>query len=389
MMIIYLYFLMFLAVAVTSQFIGSRTIRRNFEIVACFILLFGFFGFRDITVLNDTPHYYGFYYKLARYRNYLEESVFAINPYDRFEYGYQVIVHFLIKYVSRDPYTIIWFSSLVLTIGNLWFISKRVDNIVIVTFAILLLGNFYTQYCLIRQSFALMFFYVAYGYLEKDKPWIYTSIILIATLFHYTAFALLALPLLKLLKIDRRNIIIIFVLTFAFAVLILQIMTMLGLTNNIYFQQMIKRDKAPLAAILDCLLLVLIYATCLFVHFKMRLKEVDKSYFWTCLFSLCVSIITIVFLPLFRVNTYLLPIAIIQLMRYLTPAYTFKEEREGTVPAPLKQKELRRFLQIVILFILFVRISVTMTFRNEWNHVTPYRFYDFSDRFHYYYLYWD
>lgn len=387
MIIIYLYFTLFLAVAVTSQFIGSKTIKRNFEIVVCFILLFGFFGFRDITVLNDTPHYYGFYYKLARYKSYLEESIFAINPYDRFEYGYQVIVHFLIKYVSHDPYTIIWFSSLVLTIGNLWFISKRVDNIAIVTFAILLSGNFYTQYCLIRQAFALMFFYVAYGYLEKNRPWAYTIIMLFATLFHYTAFALLALPLLKLLKINRRNIFILFALTIAFAILIIQIMAMLGLTHNSYFQQMIKRDKAPLAAILDCLLLAMIYGTCIFVHYKMRLKEIDKTYFWTCLFSFCVSIITIAFLPLFRINTYLLPIAIIQLMRYLTAAYTFKEEKSSVTF--LKQKELRRFLQFAFLFVLFVRISVTMTFRNEWNHVTPYSFYDFSDRYHYYHLYWD
>ena len=73
--IIFLYFALFLGVHFFSkQFLekpnGKAECKhpgaaRLFQLVACFILLFGFFGFRDITILNDTSHYYGFYFQKA------------------------------------------------------------------------------------------------------------------------------------------------------------------------------------------------------------------------------------------------------------------------------------------------------------------------------------
>ena len=65
MLIIVLYFFSFVVVALVSRIFKNAGTRKLFEIVLCFCLLFGFFGFRDITVLNDTPHYYGTYYHLS------------------------------------------------------------------------------------------------------------------------------------------------------------------------------------------------------------------------------------------------------------------------------------------------------------------------------------
>ena len=53
--------------------------------VMCFTLLFIFFGFRNITVLNDTPHYYGAYYHVSQYMSYLHSSIFSYDIALKFE----------------------------------------------------------------------------------------------------------------------------------------------------------------------------------------------------------------------------------------------------------------------------------------------------------------
>ena len=107
MALILIYFALFLGIHFLAQRFEKPGAARLFQMTGCFILLFGFFGFRDITVLNDTPHYYGFYYQKAHILSYQEESIFVFHLLDKFEYGFQVLVHFLVKYVSRTPHTII------------------------------------------------------------------------------------------------------------------------------------------------------------------------------------------------------------------------------------------------------------------------------------------
>ena len=168
MLVVVLYALLFPLVSLTSKvFVHART-QKIYQVLLCFVLLFGFFGFRDIAVLNDTPHYYGSYYLKSLYTSYRNESIFAFHLSDKFEYGFQVLVHFLIKYVSRSPYTIIIFSAFVITISNLWFIQRKTQDVAMTCFFMLIGYVFFMQYCVIRQAFAIAIFYVAYCcYLEK------------------------------------------------------------------------------------------------------------------------------------------------------------------------------------------------------------------------------
>jgi len=39
--------------------------------------------------------------------------------------------------------------------------------------------------------------------------------------------------------------------------------------------------------------------------------------------------------------------------------------------------------------LLAVRMTMILMFRNEWYHLVPYSFYDFSDRFHGFNMYWE
>ena len=96
MAIIFLYFLLFIVVSFASRVFINPGARKLFQLVLCFILLFGFFGFRDISILNDTSTYYGYYYRNAQYMSYRNGSIFTFNIMERFEWGYQVLAHFLV-----------------------------------------------------------------------------------------------------------------------------------------------------------------------------------------------------------------------------------------------------------------------------------------------------
>ena len=53
------------------------------------------------------------------------------------------------------------------------------------------------------------------------------------------------------------------------------------------------------------------------------------------------------------------------------------------------QMPLRRLILISVLALLMLRISIILAFRNEWYHLIPYSFYDFSDHFHNFNIYWE
>ena len=186
MAIIFIYFALFLGVHYISKTFSNPGKAQLFQLVVCFILLFGFFGFRDITVLNDTSHYYGFYYQRAHVTKYLNETVFAYHITDKFEYGFQVLCHVLIKYVSKNPYTIIILSSLVITIGELWFFNRHSKHIAKMCFYFLIANLIFMHYCIIRQALALLLFYVAFEQMDKNIKK-YHLLVACGCLFHISA----------------------------------------------------------------------------------------------------------------------------------------------------------------------------------------------------------
>lgn len=126
---IFLYFALFLVVHLVAKQFKRPGAARLFQLIACFVLLFGFFGFRDLTVLNDTSHYYGFYYEKAHIHSYIIEPITTFHLTDKFEYGFQILIHILIQQVSKHPYTIVILSSLIITIAELWVIDKYAKDI--------------------------------------------------------------------------------------------------------------------------------------------------------------------------------------------------------------------------------------------------------------------
>jgi hypothetical protein len=384
MAIIFFYFALFLGVHFLSRRFVRRGAARLMQLVVCFILLFGFFGFRNITVLNDTPHYYGAYYQLTHLRNYVESSIFTYRILLSFEYGYQVLQHALIKYVSKEPFTIIIVSSLIISWGNIKFVSRQTRHIALALLMMLLSGVLFDQYCLIRQSFALMFFYAALPYLKQERWKPYVALVGCAAFFHLSALVLLILPILQRIRICKRNVAIIFGIALLISVTVYEIFNLAGLGETKYFLMNIKRDTFPIGAVLDGSWMLLLLLTCLWLYKKMGMTSYDKTTFWISVSGLCVCIITPSFLSFFRLNIFVWPIIYLTFFRFVDaddPMTEYGAQRQC--------QPLRRQLMTTALALLAVRMAMILIFRNEWYHLIPYSFYDFSDRFHGFNMYWE
>ena len=380
MVVIFLYFALFLGVHFLSKQFKRPGAARLFQLIACFILLFGFFGFRDITVLNDTSHYYGFYYQKAHVFNYRNEPITTFHLLDKFEYGFQVLIHFLVKYVSKEPYTIILFSSFVLTFGELWFISKYSHDIAKVCFYMLIAGLFFTHYCIIRQALALILFYLAFVYFEKGKILKYYLLTLCACLFHLSAVFLLFLPIIVRIKPTKRNAIIAIGVSLLLAVSLFEVLALLGLKDHPYYQAAIQKEALSLVGLADCALIIFTLSVCLIVRKRSNAPSPSSTFFWICIIGLCISLIAPVLYPIARINEYLWPLILIHLLRYIDP---------DAMKTPYTQRigGIRNLMRVLVIAVFLIKLIGINTFRPEWLHIDSYQFYDFGKKDHTYNLY--
>lgn len=379
MAIIFIFFALFLGVHYISKTFSNPGKAQLFQLIVCFILLFGFFGFRDITVLNDTSHYYGFYYQRAHVARYLNETVFAYHVTDKFEYGFQVLCHILIKYVSKNPYTIIILSSLVITIGELWFFNRHSRHIAKMCFYFLIANLMFMHYCIIRQALAILLFYAAFEQMDKSIRK-YHLLIACACLFHISAIFLFPLPYIRKIHPSRRTIMIVVGASVIFAFTVFEILALLGMHDHPYYKVAIQRESISIVGLADLVILLFILGTCVYIHRKKRYEQIENTYLWIGITMLCVSIISLVFYPIARVNEYLWPFLMLLLLRYIDPTVLRKQY-------PCRTEGAQNLLRLIVIIVFVSKMIGVNTFRPEWLHVDEYKFYDFEKPVHTYNLY--
>ena len=243
-------------------------------------------------------------------------------------------------------------------------------------------GLFFTHYCIIRQAFALMFFYVAFYQFERGKILHYYLLVLCACMFHLSAICLFFLPLVTKIKPSKRHALIAICLSLIWAVAIFEILALLGLKDHPYYQAAIQKESLSLVGLADCVLIIFVLSVCMFARKKSKAPAPDPIFFWICIIALCVSLIAPVFYPIARVNEYLWPLILIHLLRYIAPSamrrpYTQRQQIEGT----------RNLLKILVIIVFLTKMIGINTFRPEWLHIEPYQFYDFSKKDHTFNLY--
>lgn len=371
MLLVALYFISFLAVDYISKHINGYSQKRYFQIIACFILLFVFFGMRGLSVLNDTAHYYAHLYNHLRYQSYFDESIFTPDPHDRFEYGYLVWIHFITKYIWCDPYSIILISAFIVTVANLMLVKKHTDRIALTIF--LMLSTLITEYGLLRQSYAICLSYLAMNLLMERKFIKYYILIAIAYMFHHSVIIMALFPVFSFVELNKDNVIRTFIATIIISVCIFPIISMLGFGESAYYEGNQDREAAPIAAMINAAMYIFVAYAGYYLHKKFKSDLPQPLIIWAVICGLCLSIINISFISFNRLALYFIP--------YITIFFIYTYE-SCTAQNP-NNKKIKTILLIIILAILG-KMILTIALKNIWHHLTPYSMYDFYEEFHNY-----
>lgn len=367
MVIVIGYYCSFLLVGyILYSLIRSVKQRVTIESIVCFLLLFSFFGFRDLSILNDTAHYYDHFRHLIKYDSFFKHPFYYINPHERFEPAFQIFERIL-GYLTSEPYSIIMISALVISFMSIWFINKFTHHVALYTFFLLTSLCLTAMYSSIRQSLAMCIFFIAFTYL-LNKKWLgYYLLIIAAMFFHSSAFILLFLPILDKIELNKKNVILTFCVSFVVFIFLDTLLEVIGTTDSVYYQIQMKRETIPLAVILDLLTIVLFLILCVHIRRQYNIDKNDcKLLWWTSILNLSVIMCSLRFIVLVRFAKYFFPITIILLLSHIFTV-------EG--------RERNKYLYCMIFFILLRFVSILLL-KNEWYHLYPYRLFDFNELYH-------
>lgn len=364
MSVIILFCLSFLLVEYISWHFNGEKTRKNTQIVMCFLLLFIFFGFRDLAILNDTAHYYRHVKHL--FSNTLFDSTpwYTFNSASNFEEGFQIFLRIIGLTISKEPYSLIIISSFITTVSLLCFLKKTTPHIAFVVFILLTSTLLFGYYSAIRQSLAVSISYIFY-FCYKNKY--YKSAIacgVVAYFFHHSSVILILPIILYHIPFTKRNLLIITIVTIASSLGIYQILLFLGYGDSKYLITGMERAAVPLAQLLDALFILV----CLLFYYIYRNKhkeseEDDKLFISFALSSLIVNVCAIPCLALFRYGMFFSQYVVVLFVNSLSLSEVNKRIC---------------VLKYMAVAILLIRILIVLIYRNEWFHLVPYSFFDFS-----------
>ena len=369
MVFLSVYFASFLLIDYLSKNITDKEQSRYFQITCCFVLLFGFFGFRGLSVLNDTSHYYEHFYQATKYQTFFDRSIFEPTK-ERFEYGFLVWERFIGNFISKDPYSIIIISALIVTVVNLWFIDKNTNKI---AFTILLtLSSLITEYAALRQGYAVCIFLISYKFLCEKKYVPYFLLCIVAYNFHNSALILFALPLITRLNLDKKNVSIVIIAGIAIALLIYPLLNAMNVESH-YITSNQERETLPIASIIDTTLICLVLFVVYDINRKFKIKLKDKNIIWMSIMCLCMSIIGIPFLIFMRMTPYF------KVFAFLAVARSLYDDNNRETPY---QRSYTKKVAAIVALMFLGRLILMVALKNEWHHMNPYNFYDFIEGFH-------
>lgn len=361
MILVLLYSLSFLIVHNLTCRTGIRVNRTNnniFESIVCFILLFVFFGFRNLNILNDTNHYYQHYYFTALTRTH--NSILDIDIYDRFEHGYLVYEN-IVACLFDEPYAIICFSALIITILILYNIYKLTQNVALALY--FLFGTIMlTLYSGIRQGLASCIATMALIFFlnRKNVFYYYYPLILLASTIHSSTLLLILIPVIKHIKITTKNIIIICISTIVIFCFLDVVAGHLGHQNSVYLERSNNRETFPLASFMNFSIASLF----LYYSYKINIKnktQISDVWWWISILNVIVLALDMRIQIMSRFSTFFYTISICLFIRLLN--YETNESH-------------RKKYLLIICITIFAKILITQIYRPEWVHLYPYSFYD-------------
>lgn len=183
----YIYFFLLALIIlfdILSRYSHLKSLPRLLGFVVIFSAIFCIWGFRDFSIGYDTVAYCKYFEAIT------EESVF--HTLLHVEIGYKLL-NKLYSIVS-DEYRVLLIGNTLLLCLLLWKTLK--DNALFPFTSMYLLVvsiYFFTIFDWARQGIAMGIVYAGFGYLRNKQYFYYAAIIILASLFHYSAIALILL----------------------------------------------------------------------------------------------------------------------------------------------------------------------------------------------------
>lgn len=364
MYVIIIYFISFLFLHYACKSIVNEQKRVRIEIVLCFISLYIFFGFRGLSVLNDTAHYYVHFQELVEYSSFGLHPIFYIDPAERFEPAFQIFERLLAQ-ISHHPYILINVSALITTVCTLYFLKNNTTHISLLVFLLLCFQTLLTHYNAMRQGLATCCIYFAIELFLNKKRLVPILLLIIAYYFHRTSIVMFPLLLFYYVRISKRNIVLVSFLSLFFVAIIGVVFQRL-FSSSIYYEQGLTRTNIALASILSTITSLIF---CCIVYFNRNNIVIDKRnqlYIWFSVFNISFGMMSVAFPALARLSGYLSPFIMILLVNSILDNNSTKRHNY--------------WMQFVILFLL-CRIIVVLIYKNEWFHMYPYSLFDFTQQY--------
>ncbi len=354
MILISLYYLLFFIIfwSTRNNPYSKKAIRPH--LFLAFILLFIFLGFRDLAVLNDTPHYYA----PVRDKMSMGNSLgwFDISLISRIEPGYQIFENIIAK-VFSNPYWIIIITSFLITLANIKFFKINRDGLFLCLFLML---NFQleNQYSAIRQGLATIIFYYGFTQYLKGNWKVFVGAVLLATTFHITAIMMLLLLPLSKLTFNKKTIILFILAFFIIAKYLIEPIVGIFSTDNQYLSVNEERESLPIASLVFSLLNLWLFYLSRKISAKYHI-EVDNKQWMSSAMCLLISFMDFVFPIIGRVSMYLFPILVLTFVQVIM-AVPERRYRDKTI--------------LSVFFVFFLWFITYNLVRPDWYNLYPYSF---------------
>lgn len=179
-------------------------------LVAAFIPLFILGAFRDFSIHNDTQAYIDHFKELSS-----STPFWVIDTSQRFEVGYQLYEKFIHNCISSVPITLNIVSTAVILSATFIFFWKECSNIPLLLAIYFLSFQYLNQIGVLRQSLALVFFYMMYQSLKRHRFLLAAVLLIISALCHSSSVFNVLIFFCFILKPTKKNIKLILIGAFA------------------------------------------------------------------------------------------------------------------------------------------------------------------------------
>lgn len=173
--------------------------KRRFYFLFFFLQFFLFAGFRGLEVHPDTPTYDWHFSEVSNSGPFwdVEKNIFNI--------GYLYLEKFIHNNITSSVLGFNVFTCFIICLCSFSLFYKKAHHMGIAIFLYYISGEFFTQFGVLRESFAVILGYYVINLISKRKFFVSFVLSLVAISLHSSAFLLIILLLLEWMEPERRT----------------------------------------------------------------------------------------------------------------------------------------------------------------------------------------